>query len=226
MRIPSEFFELPKDVVHILCLDVSRHADLLATGVAALDPAEREWAGRYVNPWHGQRYAYARGLLRTLSGQFLNCAAAAIEFSYGPHGKPRLAGALNFNLSHSGDRVALGFSWGRRIGIDLARVADCRDCESVARQCFSPGERAFLKRAGNDAQAFCALWTRKEAVLKAAGRGLESLQSFCALESVVALDDERGIPARWCLDEIPVPAGHALALATEGSRVPYVSFGL
>lgn len=228
MDIPFEFFDLPENVVHVLCLNVSEHMDWLEAGAAALCPAERERAGRYVNPWHGRRYAYTRGLLRMLSSRFLECAPAGIEFSYGPYGKPRLngAGGLNFNVSHSGDWVAFGFARGRRIGIDLESVADCHDCRSVARECFSPRELAVLEHGMDAAQAFCALWVRKEAVLKAAGRGLDSLKTFCALDPVVELQDERGTPIPWRLNEIPMLAGHAMALATEGAPVRHVSFRL
>jgi hypothetical protein len=56
--------------------------------------------------------------------------------------------------------------------------------------------------------------------------GLDSLQTFCALDPVVALQDERGIPTQWHLSEIPMAAGYSMALATEGGRVRHVSFRL
>lgn len=228
MSIPSEFFELPEKAAHVLCLNIFEHMDWLEAGVATLDPAEHERVGRYLNPWHGRRYAYTRGLLRTLLGRFLKRTPSSIEFNYGPYGKPQLNDAmeLNFNLSHSGDWVAFGFARGRRIGIDLESAADCHDCRSVAHQCFSPRELAVLEQGMSAAQMFCTLWVRKEAVLKAAGLGLDSLQAFCAFDPVVALQDERGVPIQWHLNDIPMPAGYAMALATEGAPVRNVSFRL
>jgi 4'-phosphopantetheinyl transferase len=229
MDIPPGFFELPDNLVHVLCLNISEHKDSLEAAAATLSPAERERAGRYANPWHGRRFAYTRGLLRTLLGRFLHRPPAGIEFAYGAYGKPALSGdgELNFNLSHSGDWVALGFALNRRIGIDLESVPACRrDCRSVARQCFSPRELAVLEEGMNAAEVFCSLWVRKEAVLKAAGRGLDLLQATCALDPVVALEDDRGSPIRWYLNEIPTLAGYAMALAAEGGPVRHVSFRL
>lgn len=228
MNIPPGFFDLPEEVAHVLWLNIAEHLDWLEAGLATLDPVEHDRAARYLNPWHGQRYACTRGLLRSLLGRFLGRPPAGIEFGYGPYGKPRLPAAekLNFNLAHSGDWVALGFSRERRIGIDLESVAGCHDCLAVARQCFSPRELAVLEQASNTAQRFCSVWVRKEAVVKAAGLGLDSLQAFCALDPVVALRDERGIPIQWHLSEIPMAAGYAMALATEGGPVRNASFRL
>ena len=228
MRIPAEFFELSEGAVHILCLNTSEHGDGLEAGLSVLNRAEHERAARYVNPWHSRHYAYTRGLLRMLLGRFLRRAPADIEFSYGVYGKPELNGAegLNFNLSHCGDWAAFGFSRGRRIGIDLESVADSHDCLAVARQCFSPRELDVLEQGMNTAQTFCAIWVRKEAALKAAGLGLDSLQALCVLDPVVALRDERGTPIQWYLSDIPMPTGFSMALAAEGGPVRNVSFRL
>jgi len=221
MHIPPEFFELPADAVHVLCVNVSEHRNALEASVGALDPAERERAAHYANPWHGQRYACTRGMLRLVLGRFLKRAPGDIEFSYGACGKPALngAGGLNFNLSHNGDWVALGVTRGRRIGIDLDGQTDGHACLAVASQCFSPREMAKLVQGTDTAHVFCAIWVRKEAVLKAAGRGLDAMQTFCTNNPVVSLPDEWGLPAQWHVSDVPVPPGQHMALAVEAGPV-------
>ena len=221
MPIPATFFDLPADAVHVLILNAAEHRAWLEAGTSTLDMGEQERAARYVNPWHGRRFAYTRGLLRWLLGRFLKQAPAEIRFGYGAHGKPEMnaAAELHFNLSHCGDWVALAFSQGRQVGIDLESVAGCRDCLAVARQCFSPRELAELEQGMNAAQTFCAIWVRKEAVLKAAGRGLDSLQAFCTLDPDIALQDARGTLVKWHLSDVPTIAGYAMALAAEGGLV-------
>lgn len=228
MQIPSTFFDLPADAAHVLILNAFEHRAWLEADVSTLDTAEQERAARYVNPWHGQRYACTRGLLRRLLGRFLKQEPAEIEFSYGTYGKPALTGVggLNFNLSHSGDWVALGFCRERRIGIDMEIHIDSRDCLAVAYQCFSPRELAELNQRLNTAQAFCDLWVRKEAALKAAGLGLDALQNFCTCDSVVSLQDEQGATMQWHVSDMPLHAGHSMALAIEGRPVRNVSFRL
>lgn len=214
--------------MHVLCLNTSAHKEWLETTVTALDPDEQQRATRYLDAWHGRRFAYTRGLLRSLLGRFSRRVPSSITFSYGPYGKPELkdASGLHFNLAHSGDWAALGFSRGRRIGIDLESVADSRDCLAVARQCFTPRELAMLEQGSNTAEGFCTIWARKEAVLKAAGLGLDSLQAFCTSDPAVELRDVNNVPVQWSLSEIESPAGYAMALAAEGGPVRHASFRL
>lgn len=226
MHIPAAFFDLPADTAHVLILNASEHRNWLEANVNSLDTCEQARAARYVNPWHGQRYAYTRGLLRRLLGRFRNQAPVEIEFRYGAHGKPEMndAQGLHFNLSHSGDWIAFAFIQGQQVGIDLESIAGDSDYLSVARQCFSSRELAALEQGTNTAQAFCNTWVRKEAILKAAGLGLDSLKAFCTLDPDIALQNERGTQIKWHLSDLPMIAGYAMALATEGGPVQNVSF--
>lgn len=218
MNLPSRFFELPTDTVHVLCLDLAEQWAVLAAGLDVLDSSEQARAARYADPWNGQRYACARALLRHVLGRFLNQAPADIELRYGAYGKPALngSGGPDFNLSHCGDWVALAVSRERRIGIDLENRVENQDCLAVAAQCFSPREWAELAQGADVSQAFCAIWVRKEAMVKAAGRGLDAMQTFCTCDPAVSLPDEQGLPTQWHVDSLPAPAGHHLALAVEG----------
>jgi 4'-phosphopantetheinyl transferase len=217
VNIPPGFFELPTDTVHVLCLNLAEQRAMLAAGLHALDPSELNRAARYTNAWHGQRYACSRSFLRHVLGRFLQQAPADIVFNYGTYGKPTLEG-IDFSLSHCGDWLALAVSYGRRIGIDLENRVEHGGCLDVARQCFSPRELTELAQGKDMPQAFCAIWVRKEAVVKAAGRGLDTLQAFCTRDSVVSLPDEQGLPMQWHVGSLPGPAGHHLALAVEGNQ--------
>jgi len=226
MNIPPSFFQLPMDCVHVMCLNTAEHMDWLEVVWSILDTDEKRRMESYYNPVHSRRFAYARGLLRMLLSRFICCTPSDIQFSYGKYGKPQLNGTkqINFNLSHCGDWVAYGFSWERRIGIDLERLTDCQDGQLLAPHCFSPRELAELGDGISIAQSFCAMWTRKEAILKAAGLGLDSMQALCALDPVVKIRDEHGTPTQWSLTEIPICSDHVLALATEGSQAPHITF--
>ena len=78
---------------------------------------------------------------------------------------------LHFNLSHAGERVMAVVS-DRPVGCDVERIAPFD--EAVARECLTDEELAWVKRApfGSDRdRAFIRLWVRKEAYVKAVGRG-------------------------------------------------------
>jgi 4'-phosphopantetheinyl transferase len=145
---------------------------------------ERERAARFVFPRDRNRFVAGRAFLRLLLAQYLATDAAELRFRYGPHGKPALAddrSGLAFNLAHA-DRLAVcALSREGDLGVDVERVRPIPDAEVVARQVFSPRERAELASVPGSARlrAFFDAWTRKEAFLKALGDGLaRRLDSF------------------------------------------------
>ncbi len=114
--------------------------------------------------------------LRVLLGAYVGRAPAALDLHRDAHGKPRLdlPGAPGFNLSHSGDCVAAVVAAGVDPGVDVELPRRPRAYLALAQRYFDAGEAAALAGlcpARREA-AFHALWTGKEAVLKADGRGL------------------------------------------------------
>lgn len=95
-----------------------------------------------------------------------------VEWKTGTHGKPRLARAASewgFNLSHAGDYVVAALAKGSAIGVDLESMARKTDMEALGERVFSESERELVRAGGRD--AFFALWSQKEALLKAMGCG-------------------------------------------------------
>jgi 4'-phosphopantetheinyl transferase len=144
-----------------------------------LSDAERTRAARFRSPLHADRYVVAHGRLRQLLASLAGVAATAIEFTAGTDGKPAMAGAaaasgLQFNLSHSGGFGLVGWSWRREIGVDVEVWRSMRDEEALVRRYFSRHEIAAWEAvpSGERQEAFFNLWTRKEAYVKALGRGL------------------------------------------------------
>src|SRR5439155_16082372 len=99
-------------------------------------------------------------------------------FRYGEHGKPDLAAAerlpLRFNVAHSGELVLVAVTRDRAIGVDLELRRDSVEWGPIAAEFFSPREQEALRELPADQQrdAFFQFWTRKEAFVKAQGKGL------------------------------------------------------
>lgn len=128
-----------------------------------------------------RRFIVRRGRLREMLAAASGGHPAEIGFSFGPFGKPRLAPGLPcFSASHSGDfwAVAIGAD---ELGLDIERIDPAIDHAGIAASLFAPGEREALAALTGPAalNAFFACWTRKEAFVKAIGRGLSyPLESF------------------------------------------------
>jgi 4'-phosphopantetheinyl transferase len=116
---------------------------------------------------------------------------------------------------------------GRQVGIDLERLRPDVPCERMAKRFFAEAEvNALLALPANQRQeGFFNCWTRKEAYLKAIGKGL----SFPLKDVVVSLAPGepaailavRGDPAetrRWSLRALHPDPAYSAALAVEGDE--------
>lgn len=126
-----------------------------------------------------RRFVVGRGILRVLLGHYAAVEPREMAFAYGANGKPKLPDhpALFFNVAHS-DRVALfAFTRSGEIGIDVERIRELPDWESIACSSFPPGELARVQACPPERRnaEFFRAWTRQEAILKALGTGLIGL---------------------------------------------------
>lgn len=150
---------VPRQVVDAL-------SELLADG-------ERERAGRYRFDDDRRRSIVARAATRRLLGRYLGADPRGLTIVEGEHGKPALASReIEFNASHSGDLVALAFASMTPVGIDIERQRTLRNPLALARRFFSADELTFLTASADINEAFFTVWTAKEAIVKANGRGI------------------------------------------------------
>ena len=120
--------------------------------------------------------ATGRAPLLGLLGAYLGRPAGSVRLASGAHGRPAFAevSALDFNWSHSGALAVVAVARGVAPGIDIERVRPRPRAWAVAQRYFTPAEVSALSLLAPDERevAFLHLWTAKEAVLKALGRGL------------------------------------------------------
>lgn len=150
--------------------------DLLPADAALLSSSEQARAARFVFDQDRRRYVAAHHALRCVLAGELGLAAGS-ELDVGPHGKPRLNAPATeaFNLSHSGARALIGLAPSGEIGVDVEVMKPIDELDALARQNFTASEHAEVRAAVDEAAAlrvFLAVWTRKEACLKALGSGL------------------------------------------------------
>jgi 4'-phosphopantetheinyl transferase len=209
-------------------LDGSSGDKELAYQILAVE--EKQRAQRFHFDRDRERYVIARARLRRILASVLDIAPATVQLTTGAFGKPCLAGAqalsgLQFNISHSGNRALCGIAWNQSIGVDIECWRPMRDADALVRRFFSPEEVAWYESLPLVArhQAFFDGWTRKEAFVKALGRGLSfPLRSFS-----VSLEASVGVHAlecptiaaaglRWSLLSIAVDDGVSAAVVIEG----------
>lgn len=214
------------DDIHVWHAALDRDESALAELAATLSPDERARADRFRFTKDRNHFTVARGQLRELIGGYLHEPPATLEFCYGQHGKPALAGkqassGLCFNLSHSFGVAAYAFAKERNLGIDVERVQPESANEDIARRFFSIREVSDLRSLPPEsrADAFFRCWTRKEAYIKALGTGLHTpLDSF----SVSLLPDQPaqflgGVDSRWHMAAFSPAEAHAAAVVYDST---------
>jgi 4'-phosphopantetheinyl transferase len=156
--------------------------------VALLSAEERRQMSNMVSPVIQRQYAAGRALTRLALGARLSMPARRVPVSVDDNGRPcllaRHGGAggaapvgIDFNLSHSGDLVALAVGSGLRIGLDIEREERRPNAPALARRFFSPSECELLDRSDERCytRRWHRIWTTREAHAKARGIGVRAM---------------------------------------------------
>lgn len=189
-----------------------------------LEPQELERAGRFHFEKHQRHFIVARGFLRSVVARYLGTQPESLRFIYGAYGKPALESehGLRFNLSHSNEVALLAVTLSAELGVDVEQIRADFASEDIAQRFFSRTEVETFNALPKEEQvaAFFRCWTRKEAYIKAIGKGLsQPLDAFdvtLAPDTPPALLRAEGDDAsRWLLADIDAGEGYAAALAVE-----------
>ncbi|HRY52561.1 MAG TPA: 4'-phosphopantetheinyl transferase superfamily protein [Candidatus Portnoybacteria bacterium] len=147
----------------------------------ALSAEEIKKAGFFKDKNSRNLYIAGKYLTRKIIATQLKIKAEDIVFKTNKYGRPLLVYPKNknfdFNLSHSGKRVVLAIA-DSRVGIDIEemRPIDLK----IAGDYFHKKETKFVhSQKGKELESFYQIWTLKESLIKAKGRGLSySLKNF------------------------------------------------
>ena len=187
-------------------------------------PAEHWRAARLRRPDAARERLVARGLLRAILVEHLGGSPHEVALTVGEAGKPRLAGSpppLRFSLSHSSGLVAVCLHASNEVGIDIEHLARDVDVDVLARTLLAPEDAARVTAAGADRKdVFLRLWTRREALGKAAGRGLDWHAGGPGARAWLTARPTGG---DWHVHDVDAPAGFLAAVAVAGA--PDVSPG-
>lgn len=214
--------------IDVFATMLSRPPDAAALAVLGADDQAR--AARFAFADDARRYRVAHAWLRRRLAGGDDAAAARLRFAAGAQGKPRCddPAVPRFNLSHSGDVAWIAVAGTGEIGVDVERLHGVHDAPALVATHFHPLEQAAWRRLPDERRtaAFLAVWTRKEACLKAIGSGLTvPPEVFVAGlgpgEALVELRHAGGVwkVAVTSVDTVPGCVG-AVAILLDGAPTP------
>lgn len=113
---------------------------------------------------------------------------------------------INFNIAHSGNVVGCAFSEKLKIGLDIEKIRpiNLENFEYILNEL----DQRNIKQAKNPYEAFFKIWTIKEAVTKAIGKGLAiDVQQIYIYEEHAVLDE-----VKWYYQALNLAKGFAAHL--------------
>lgn len=221
------------------------YGSLRFSWLSYLGLAEQQHAAQLPTSTAAVSYLSTQALMRAMAAARLDVpssAASEIEVdrsctlctSGKKHGKPRIAG-VNFNMSQVNPLVVGAFSRNPSavLGVDVETL-DARLFSGFARLALSNEERTFYERVAQERPApvlhllSVALWTAKEAVLKATGHGLSVVPSLVRVQLTEKLLDALELAMN---EEVPgdlldgsTPDPTALRVLTQDSLTAQATF--
>ena len=156
---------------------------------------ETRRASRFLFDRHREHFVVGRACARMILSRYIGVTPKTVSYAYDNLGKPRFQDStlnqrFRFNFSNSQDQGLLAITLSHEIGVDLERIREMNDMLGLANRYFAAAETETLFRLPSAEQppAFFRYWTRKEAYLKAVGKGL----TFPLRNVHVSLSDSRG----------------------------------
>lgn len=162
--------------------------DGLHVSTALLSDAEKARVATFRSRDAARLFIAGRLLCRSVIGRMVGCAPHALTISLTPYGRPYLPdhADIDFNLSHTKDRVALAVCRGGRVGIDIEQPDRLSETEAleIMHLILCKRELDDIQRQAPEQRhkAFLSYWVRKEAAMKCRGRGFLDDPRDIALE--------------------------------------------
>jgi 4'-phosphopantetheinyl transferase len=214
--------------IHVWTARVVDDQRITAALLRLLSPEERVRAAQFSFERDRVRFIQAHGSVRQTLSKYSEAGAATLTFARTRDGKPYLVPQANgpnlqFSVSHSSNCCMLAVRLDHPIGIDVEKVRDLPRAIDIARYCFTPAESRALAALQETLRrdAFFALWTHKEAMVK--GLGLRLAANLDRVEfdldrvgglRLLAWDGDQSLVQRWSVLRLNPAPGYVAAVAS------------
>lgn len=216
--IPSKVFSLNDNDIFIYTIYVPNFIELKTDLTNFLNFSENEKANRFYQETDKNRFIISRAILKLILAAYSKLEAKNIQLDYDINKKPYVASDtwLHFNISHSEDYAVIAISR-KEVGIDIEYIVKDFDFDTILFEVFGDDEILAIQNAVNKRKAFYTSWTRKEAFVKALGKGIDG-----DFKHIPSLDGEYSIDSsllkntqNWQVYSFDIAAHYLAAVAFE-----------
>ncbi len=194
-----------------------------------LNQEEQKKAQTFTRPELQRKYIKTRGALREILASYLDIAEDKIELKTAEHGKPFIANnPVHFNLSHTANKFVLAITNFSEVGVDLEQYKERKSFSGLVNKCFSEQERQYWYALPEDkkVQMFYRFWVRKEAFVKAVGRGIALGLDQCVINPddharFLNIPDSYGVANDWKIQDVELNENDFCALVVRNLGFDY-----
>jgi 4'-phosphopantetheinyl transferase len=135
---------------------------------------ELDRASRFYNEIDKNHFIIYRSILKFVLAAYTKMDVKNIHLDFYPNKKPYLVSHpwLHFNISHSKDFTVIAISR-KKVGIDIEYMSKDFNFVDLLPVIFEKKEISTIQNAINKTYSFYTAWTRKEAFVKALGKGID-----------------------------------------------------
>jgi 4'-phosphopantetheinyl transferase len=193
-----------------------------------LDQAEQHQANAFKNEQLRKRYVETHARLRILLGDAVNAEPRQLRIHKAEHGKPYLADYpdLAFNLSHTANKMVVAIAYNCDLGVDIEVCKTRTNLAALVDKCFAEEEKNYWQQLPESEQilAFYRFWTRKEAFVKAIGRGVALGLNLCVINpenpsELLKIPKGYGQASEWLIQDIDLGESICGALVTKNKGI-------
>ncbi|MCW2121113.1 4'-phosphopantetheinyl transferase family protein [Flavobacterium sp. 7A] len=193
---------------------------------------EQNKAYRFYKIVDQNRFIIYRSILKIILAYFTQKEIHNLRFDTKANKKPYLIDAplLHFNISHAEDYAVIAIAQ-TEVGVDIEYIDKNFDFEPLIPEIINTAEGRLLEKSANKKRDFYTSWTRKEALVKATGQGIDDcFQSIPTLdgqhEGVLKVDQTNN---NWTIKGFEVEAQYMGAIAykylpTEAKNIRFHKF--
>ena len=208
---PSLFDIFKKNGVLLGIAELDKTAEPLPEALIAstLSVVEYQRLRQFLDNTASWQFAIGRVMLRNMVASVTGEQPRDVPIELSPSGKPKIHSSLSLNgsISHSDGYVAVLLADNRQCGVDIEVARSVPSELPLDERFFSIPELNWIRAQRCGLQAairFLRLWTRKEAYLKALGKGLAGLSAEVGFDRLgfgsANVRDKFGSSEYWTLD--------------------------
>ena len=172
--IPNKEYFLNVNDIIIYTIYLPNFIELKSDLAKFLNSTELNRAERFHKEIDRNRFIICRSILKFVLAAYTKVGVKNIFLDYHFNKKPYLASHpwLYFNISHSEDFAVIAVSL-NKVGIDIEYIPEDFDFSNLLPDVFADNEILAIENANDKKYAFYTSWTRKEAFVKALGKGID-----------------------------------------------------